>query len=679
MSGTKMELQRNAGIAVENKRRVCLVWEDLTVVTSNGRKSAEKELLKGLSGYAEPNRIMALIGPSGSGKSTLLAALAGKFAPNVEVTGNILLNGKKKNLNSRDVSFVAQEELYLGTLTVKETLTFSANMRLPSKMTKEEINKVVEETIMEMGLENCADTRIGNWHCRGISNGEKKRLSIGLEILTQPHILLLDEPTTGLDSASAFYVIQSLCHIAHNGKIVICSIHQPSSEIFDLFHDLLLLSSGETVYFGQAKKALKFFADAGFPCPTRRNPSDHFLMCINLDFDFITEVLERTQLCLTSSQSTMGMRKSEIRSTLIESYKSSKLMFNARRKIQQLKLNEEQGIKSYIGSTTTWRKQLCTLTKRSFLNMTRDIGYYWLRIIFYIMVGISIGTLFFHIGTENNSILARAKCVSFIYGFMIILSCGGLPFFIEELKVFYGERSKGHYGEAVFVVSNIISSFPFLVLTSLSSGTIIYFMVQFHPGLTNCAFFCINLFCCLSVVECCIMVVASLVPNVLMGIGTGTGVTIFMMMPSQIFRSLPELPKFFWRYPMSYLSFAAWAVQGQYKNDMLGVEFDPLLPGDAKVSGEKVLSLILGVPLNHNKWWDLTALATILLVHRLVLYLVLRFVKRAKSPCLWFCAKKSLPLGKTCLLNNKSSISSRKLAQPPLSSQEGLMSPNLAM
>jgi len=89
---------------------------------------------------------------------------------------------------------------------------------------------------------------------------------------------------------------------------------------------------------------------------------------------------------------------------------------------------------------------------------------------------------------------------------------------------------------------------------------------------------------------------------------------------------------------------------------MLGVEFDPLLPGDAKVSGEEVLSLVLGVPLDHNKWWDLTALATLLLVHRLILYLVLRFAKRSKSPSLWFCAKKSLHFGKRCLLNNKSSL-----------------------
>ncbi|KAJ1429998.1 P-loop containing nucleoside triphosphate hydrolase [Sesbania bispinosa] len=572
-----------------------MAWEDLTVEVPSSRSSVpnkKKLLLHGITGFAEPGSIMAVMGPSGCGKTTLLDSLAGRHPTNVIVTGSILINGRKNRRHDcRQVSYVAQEELFLGTLTVRESLTYSANMRLPSKMTKEEINEVVEETIMEMGLEDCADNNIGNWHLRGISNGEKKRLSIALEILTQPQVLLLDEPTSGLDSASAFYVIHALSNIACNGKIVICSIHQPSSETFNLFDDLLLLSCGETVYFGEAKMALKFFADAGFPCPTRRNPSDHYILCINLDFDLVTEALARSHLSLPSTSNlAVGMKTTEVRATLIESYKSSELMINARRRIQQLKPNEEQVTESNLRSTTSWCRQLCTLTKRSFLNMTRDMGYYWLRIIFYLLVSICMGTLFFHIGTDNNSILARGKCLSFIYGFMICLSCGGLPFFIEELKVFYGERSKGHYGEAAFVLSNAISSFPFLLLISLSSGLIIYSMVQFHPGITNCTFFCINLFCCLSVVESCVMVVASLVPNVLMGIGTATGVIIFMMMSSQIFRPLPDIPKIFWRYPMSYLSFAAWAVQGQYKNDMLGLEFDPLLSGYPKVSGEQVLT-----------------------------------------------------------------------------------------
>lgn len=154
---------------------------------------------------------------------------------------------------------MTQEDVLLGTLTVRETLTYSAHLRLPNSLSKPEITSHVEATIMEMGLQDCADRTIGNWHLRGISGGEKKRLSIALEILTRPRLLFLDEPTSGLDSASAFFVIQTLRNIARDGRTVISSIHQPSSEVFALFDDLCLLSSGETVYFGDAKMAVEVF------------------------------------------------------------------------------------------------------------------------------------------------------------------------------------------------------------------------------------------------------------------------------------------------------------------------------------------------------------------------------------------------------------------------------------
>lgn len=155
-------------------------------------------------------------------------------------------------------AYVTQENTLLGTLTVRETLTYSAHLRLPTKMTKKEISEVVEWTIEEMGLQDCADRQIGNWHLRGISGGEKKRLSIALEILTKPRLLFLDEPTSGLDSAASFSVIQTLKQMALDGnKTIISSVHQPSSEVFALFDDLYLLSGGEAVYFGDTKSATK--------------------------------------------------------------------------------------------------------------------------------------------------------------------------------------------------------------------------------------------------------------------------------------------------------------------------------------------------------------------------------------------------------------------------------------
>lgn len=154
-------------------------------------------------------------------------------------------------------AYVTQEDVLLGTLTVKETISYSAHLRLPTSMSKEEVNSIIDGTIIEMGLQDCADRLIGNWHLRGISGGEKKRLSIALEILTRPRLLFLDEPTSGLDSASAFFVVQTLRNVARDGRTVISSIHQPSSEVFALFDDLFLLSGGETVYFGEAKSAIE--------------------------------------------------------------------------------------------------------------------------------------------------------------------------------------------------------------------------------------------------------------------------------------------------------------------------------------------------------------------------------------------------------------------------------------
>ncbi|CAM6047765.1 unnamed protein product [Sphagnum compactum] len=119
-------------------------------------------------------------------------------------------------------------------------------------MPKAEKRAIVESTLVDMGLQDCANTPIGNWHLRGLSGGERRRVSIALEVLTRPCMLFLDEPTSGLDSASAFFVITTLKNLARDGRTVIASIHQPCSEVLDLFDNLFLLSHGQTIFFGEA-------------------------------------------------------------------------------------------------------------------------------------------------------------------------------------------------------------------------------------------------------------------------------------------------------------------------------------------------------------------------------------------------------------------------------------------
>ncbi|XP_015898029.2 ABC transporter G family member 15-like [Ziziphus jujuba] len=669
----------------ENIRGPYLVWKDLTVLVPN--PNTARKVLNEICGFAQPNRIMALMGPSGSGKSTLLDALAGQLSANVKMTGQVLYKGKMGG-SSRDgvgISYLNQEDIFLGALTVRETITYSANLRLSKKMDKNEINEQVERTIMEMGLEHCANNKIGNWHLRGISDGEKKRLSIALEILTHPYVMFLDEPTSGLDSASAYFVILALRNIALHGRIVVCSIHQPSYYLFDLFDDLYLLSGGQVVYFGEANMAVKFFAESGFPCPARRNPSDHFLRCINSDFDNVASTLLRSKTITgitTMPDSVMNLSTQEIKEILIEKYKISEYSTNARDKIQDLILLEEN-IRLSNKSKARSSKQLSTLIHRSLLNMSRDMGYYWLRILFYVAVAISVGSMYFKIDTSFLAITARAKCEAFIYGFMICLSIGGLPSFIEELKVYNREMLNKHYGEGLLSISNFISSLPFLVVIAVSSGTVVYSMVKLHSGFSHFCYFCINFFCCISVIECSMMVVAALVPNVLMGIGIGTALIVFMMMSSEIFRPLPDLPKFFWRYPMSYISFASWALQGVYKNDMLGLEFDNLEPEDSKLKGETVLLTTFGIPLDHSKWWDLAALMCLLIFHRLLLFVVLKYKHRVSLVFCNLSAKRIFKLRGLPMRASSSRSSRDRTTLPtmrnknfhPLSSLEDLTSP----
>ncbi|EOY32730.1 hypothetical protein QUC31_019293 [Theobroma cacao] len=661
-------------------RGVYLVWQDLTVVLPNFANKPTKRLLQGLSGYAEPGRIMAIMGPSGSGKSTLLDSLAGRLARNVVMTGNILLNGKKKRLDYGGVAYVTQEDVMLGTLTVRETVSYSAHLRLPNNLTKEEVRDIVEGTIMEMGLQECADSVIGNWHLRGISGGEKKRLSIALEIITMPKILFLDEPTSGLDSASAFFVVQSLRNIARDGRTVISSVHQPSSEVFALFDDLFLLSGGETVYFGEAKMAVEFFAEAGFPCPSRRNPSDHFLRCINSDFDAVTATLKGSQRLRdkpTSSDPFLDMATAKIKAALVDKYRRSKYAKTARARNQEISKIEGLEVEIQSGSQARWLKQLTTLTKRSFVNMCRDAGYYWARIVIYILVSICVGTVFHNVGYGNTAILARVACGGFITGFMTFMSIGGFPSFIEEIKVFNKERLNGYYGVAAYTLSNFFSSFPFLVAIALITGTITFYLVKFRSGFSHYVFFCLNIFFSITVIESLMMVVASLVPNYLMGIVTGAGIIGIIMMTSGFFRLLPDLPKIFWRYPISYISFSSWALQGAYKNDFIGLEFDPLLPGDPKLTGEEIITKYFGVPVDRSKWWDLSAVVLILVCYRLLFFSILKIKERASPLVQEIYAKRTLQhLSKRPSFRKTPSFASKR-HQPlhSLSSQEGLNSP----
>ncbi|XP_009781344.1 ABC transporter G family member 11-like [Nicotiana tabacum] len=601
-----------------------LAWKDLTVmVTLNNGET--QNVLEGLTGYAEPGTFTALMGPSGSGKSTLLDALSGRLAANAFLAGRILLNGRKANLSFGTAAYVTQDDTLIGTLTVRETISYSAQLRLPDRMPWSEKRTLIESTIIEMGLQDCADTVIGNWHLRGISGGEKRRVSIALEILMRPRLLFLDEPTSGLDSASAFFVTQTLRGLSRDGRTVIASIHQPSSEVFELFDRLYLLSGGKTVYFGQASEAYEFFAQAGFPCPALRNPSDHFLRCINSDFDKVKATLKGSmKLRFESNEDPLDKTTTaEAIRTLVDYYRRSQYSYSANERVEEMSKVKGTVLDSG-GSQASFFMQSFTLTKRSFVNMSRDFGYYWLRLVIYLVVTICIGTIYLNVGTSYSSILARGACASFVFGFVTFMSIGGFPSFVEDMKVFQRERMNGHYGVTAFVVSNTLSAMPFLILITFLSGTVCYFMVRLHPGFTHYLFFVVCLYASVTVVESLMMVIASIVPNFLMGIIIGAGIQGIFMLVSGYFRLPNDIPKPFWRYPMSYLSFHFWALQGQYQNDLMGLVFDNSSPDLPKIPGEFILEQIFQIDLNRSKWIDVSVIFVMIITYRIIFFIMIK-------------------------------------------------------
>ena len=182
-------------------------------------------------------------------------------------------------------SFVTQDDSALmPSLTVRESLRFAAGLRLPRWMSKEEKNRRAEEILLKMGLKECADNLIGNELIKGISGGERRRVTISIQILTDPKVLLLDEPTSGLDAFTATSIIEVLKGLAAEGRTLIMTIHQARSDLFQHFSSVLLLArGGYPVYTGEAEKMLPYFASLGYECPQATNPADFVLDLITID------------------------------------------------------------------------------------------------------------------------------------------------------------------------------------------------------------------------------------------------------------------------------------------------------------------------------------------------------------------------------------------------------------
>lgn len=269
-------------VRILNKLRrepVTLEWKNVNFTIKAGQEGKTRKLLNEISGIARPGELLAIMGSSGAGKTTLLNTLAGRISVkrHDELTGCVLVNGNRRDARwRRTAGYVEQFDLMYGLLTVQETIQFAADFKLPREVTPGEKRAIVDRVIELLGLTGVRHSRIGEETKRGISGGEKKRVAIGIELVTFPGLLFLDEPTTGLDSTTAQNLIETLKGIAQKTEMtIILTIHQPRASILSLFTRIMFMSQGQLIFNGTIADCLQHFKRVlGVECPEHENPAD---------------------------------------------------------------------------------------------------------------------------------------------------------------------------------------------------------------------------------------------------------------------------------------------------------------------------------------------------------------------------------------------------------------------
>ena len=350
-----------------------------------------KMLLQGVSADLRPGSLTAIIGGSGSGKTTLLNTMAERvISSRLQQHGSTAFNGELGVHGVRH-AYVMQQDILLPTLTVRETLRYSADLRLPPETTAVQRETVVEEVIRELGLKECANTRIGNSQHRGCSGGEKRRVSIGVQLLANPSVLFLDEPTTGLDATSAFQLVRTLKKLAQKGRTVITTIHQPRSEIWDLFDSLIVLSRGNPVYSGSIPECLPWFEGLGFRLPPFVNPAEFVIDTAAVDNR--TPELE--------AESTARVERLKVAWEL-----ESQDRFSPSEKLIDTNQRRHHATPP-TNKHASFFRQLRVLSDRTFKVTYRDPLGMAASILEAIFMGIITGYLFFDLGRDQSGIRSR--------------------------------------------------------------------------------------------------------------------------------------------------------------------------------------------------------------------------------------------------------------------------------
>jgi ABC-type multidrug transport system ATPase subunit/ABC-type multidrug transport system permease subunit len=500
---------------ISEKCENILQWSNLTISTKNN----DRLILDNISGQTRSGESLAIMGSSGAGKTTFLNYLSKRFSSSTglkKVSGEIkfIHNNIDQTLSLQQLSgYVTQDDILYEVLTPRELFHFAADMKLVnlSRISRKE---KVEKLILQLGLEKCADTRVGDVMIKGLSGGEKKRTAIGYELITEPKILFLDEPTTGLDSINAMKVIKLITDEAReNNRIIIFTIHQPSSEIFHLFDKLMLLASGKVVYCDKAVQAIEYFGKLNYSCPSHFNPAEFFIKILSKENKIVESLetdwkkIKKRKISIKEENFNENNDKiisrkssfcsSSMDSSLILPQIDEKYIQEYEQQITNLSniyfLNQKlSDLNSYPKNNSPLNlpknnifKEFLILFSRNMKTSLRGATAYMLRISMTILNCLLVILVFNNLGKGENAVQDRNGCLFFLTSSVVNanLQMNLMTFTIEKPK-FYKEQESKMYGVLPYFLSKTILEIPLQVVLSIIS----FFVTYFLAGLSTNSF-----------------------------------------------------------------------------------------------------------------------------------------------------------------------------------------------
>ncbi|KAF7827702.1 ABC transporter G family member 7 [Senna tora] len=552
---------------------VTIRWSNIACSLSDKSSKSVRFLLKNVSGEAKPGRLLAIMGPSGSGKTTLLNVLAGQLAasPRLHLSGLLEFNGKPSSKNTYKFAYVRQEDLFFSQLTVRETLSLATELQLPGISSVEERDEYVKNLLFKLGLVSCADTIVGDAKVRGISGGEKKRLSLACELLASPSVIFADEPTTGLDAFQAEKVVETLQQLAQDGHTVICSIHQPRGSVYDKFDDIVLLTEGSLVYAGPAhNEPLAYFSEFGYHCPDHVNPAEFLADLISIDYSSADSV--------DSSQKRID--------GLVESFSQRQSTIIYATPITG-KVIHKRGIRTVAKKKGGWWKQFWLLLRRAWMQASRDGPTNKVRTRMSIASAIIFGSVFWRMGRSQTSIQDRMGLlqVTAINTAMAALT-KTVGVFPKERAIVDRERAKGSYALGPYLFSKLLAEIPIGAAFPLMFGAVLYPMARLHPTLQRFGKFCGIVTVESFAASAMGLTVGAMVPTTEAAMAVGPSLmTVFIVFGGYYVN--PENTPIIFRW-IPRCSLIRWAFQGLCINEFSGLEFEQQKPQDLQ-TGEQVL------------------------------------------------------------------------------------------